>query len=103
MEIARTDITAVEDAMLAEPEKPDIFHYYLDKLKKIVCITAQCEPYINKEKIWKKIRIQKIMSDSGVCSRRKAEEYISEGRVKVNGRPCKLGDKALAGKDIITL
>lgn len=33
-----------------------------------------------------KIRIQKIMSDSGVCSRRKAEEYISEGRVKVNGR-----------------
>ena len=41
-----------------------------------------------------KIRIQKIMSDSGVCSRRKAEEYISEGRVKVNGRPCKLGDKA---------
>ena len=50
-----------------------------------------------------KIRIQKIMSDSGVCSRRKAEEYISKGRVKVNGRPCKLGDKALAGKDIITL
>ena len=50
-----------------------------------------------------KIRIQKIMSDSGVCSRRKAEEYISEGRVKVNGRPCKLGDKAFAGKDIITL
>lgn len=50
-----------------------------------------------------KIRIQKIMSDSGVCSRRKAEEYISEERVKVNGRPCKLGDKALAGKDIITL
>lgn len=50
-----------------------------------------------------KIRIQKIMSDSGVCSRRKAEEYISYGRVKVNGRPCKLGDKALAGKDIITL
>ncbi|MFR1793396.1 pseudouridine synthase [Ruminococcus bicirculans (ex Wegman et al. 2014)] len=50
-----------------------------------------------------KIRIQRIMSDSGVCSRRKAEEYISEGRVKVNGRPCKLGDKAFAGKDIITL
>ena len=31
----RTDITAVEDARLAEPEKPDIFHYYLDKLKKM--------------------------------------------------------------------
>ena len=35
VEIARTDITAVEDARLAEPEKPDIFHYYLDKLKKL--------------------------------------------------------------------
>ena len=35
VEIARTDITAVEDVMLAEPEKPDIFHYYLDKLKKL--------------------------------------------------------------------
>lgn len=50
-----------------------------------------------------KIRIQKIIADSGVCSRRKAEEYISAGRVKVNGRSCKLGDKALPGKDIITL
>lgn len=50
-----------------------------------------------------KIRIQKIMADSGVCSRRNAEEYISAGRVKVNGRPCKLGDKALPGKDLITL
>lgn len=35
VEIARTDITAVEDVILSEPEKPDIFHYYLDKLKKL--------------------------------------------------------------------
>lgn len=41
-----------------------------------------------------KIRIQKIIADSGYCSRRKAEELISEGRVKVNGRKCGLGDKA---------
>lgn len=50
-----------------------------------------------------KVRIQKIIAESGVCSRRKAEEYISAGRVKVNGRPCKLGDKALPGKDLITV
>lgn len=50
-----------------------------------------------------KIRIQKIIADSGICSRRKAEEYIASGRVKVNGRPCRLGDKALPGKDIITV
>ncbi len=50
-----------------------------------------------------KIRIQKIMADNGYCSRRKAEELIAQGRVKVNGRPCKLGDKALPHKDLITV
>lgn len=50
-----------------------------------------------------KIRIQKIMSDNGICSRRKAEEMISAGRIKVNGREIKLGDKVLPGKDIITV
>lgn len=49
-----------------------------------------------------KIRIQKIMSDAGVCSRRKAEELISQGRVKVNGHVVSLGDKA-GGRDVITL
>lgn len=41
-----------------------------------------------------KIRLQKILSDSGICSRRKAEELIEQGAVRVNGRPAKLGDKA---------
>ncbi len=38
-------------------------------------------------------RIQKVLSDQGVCSRRAAEALIAEGRVKVNGRPAALGDK----------
>jgi len=49
-----------------------------------------------------KIRIQKMIADSGVCSRRKAEELISRGRVKLNGHPVKLGDKC-GFKDIITI
>lgn len=49
-----------------------------------------------------KIRIQKMIADSGVCSRRKAEELITKGRVKVNGRPVKLGDKC-GFKDLITI
>ena len=32
------------------------------------------------------IRLQKFMADRGVCSRRKAEEYIKSGKVKVNGK-----------------
>jgi 23S rRNA pseudouridine2605 synthase len=50
-----------------------------------------------------KIRIQKIIADSGFCSRRKAEQLISEGEVKVNGHPVKLGDKADPKTDIITV
>ena len=38
-------------------------------------------------------RIQKVLSDQGVCSRRAAERLIGEGRVKVNGHPVKIGDK----------
>ncbi len=49
-----------------------------------------------------KKRIQKILADSGYCSRRKAESLMSAGRVKVNGHPVKLGDKA-GGRDIITV
>ncbi|MGN1295161.1 MAG: pseudouridine synthase [Bacilli bacterium] len=32
-----------------------------------------------------KMRLQKAMAQKGICSRRKAEELISEGKVKVNG------------------
>ena len=39
-------------------------------------------------------RLQKYMADCGVASRRKAEELILRGKVKVNGHPVKLGDKA---------
>lgn len=49
-----------------------------------------------------KIRIQKMIADSGYCSRRKAEEMISQGRIKLNGHPVKLGDKC-GFKDIITI
>ena len=41
-----------------------------------------------------KVRLQKIIAESGYCSRRKAEELISSGRVKVNGHPAQIGDKA---------
>ncbi len=43
-----------------------------------------------------------MIADSGVCSRRKAEQLISQGRIKLNGRPVKLGDKC-GFKDLITI
>lgn len=48
-------------------------------------------------------RIQKIIAQSGLCSRRHAEELIESGVVTVNGRPCSLGDKADAAHDIIAV
>ncbi|MBI2572840.1 rRNA pseudouridine synthase [Candidatus Woesearchaeota archaeon] len=39
-------------------------------------------------------RVQKIIANSGYCARRKAEELIEQGRVQVNDKPIKLGDKA---------
>ena len=47
--------------------------------------------------------IQKIIADSGYCSRRRAEQYIQNGEVKVNGRPCSIGDKADPRNDLITV
>ena len=43
-----------------------------------------------------------MIADCGYCSRRKAEELITKGKVKVNGHPVSLGDKC-SNKDIITI
>ncbi|NMB53209.1 MAG: rRNA pseudouridine synthase [Leptolinea sp.] len=48
-------------------------------------------------------RIQKIMSRSGLGSRRDCEELIAAGRVKVNGEKAILGTKADAAVDTITV
>ncbi len=50
-----------------------------------------------------KIRLQKHLADCGVASRRKAEEWIAEGRVKINGRIARIGDKVDSKRDKVTL
>ena len=50
-----------------------------------------------------KVRLQKIIAESGFCSRRKAEELIAQKRVKVNGRTAGIGDKANPYKDLVTV
>lgn len=49
-----------------------------------------------------KIRLQKLIAESGLCSRRKAEEFIQQGKVKVNGRVAHIGDGATV-KDVISV
>lgn len=45
-------------------------------------------------------RLQKFLARAGLASRRKAETYITEGRVKVNGQPAELGMKVSADDDV---
>lgn len=48
------------------------------------------------------IRLQKYMAEAGIASRRKAEELILEGKVKVNGKTVnELGIKIVPNKDIV--
>lgn len=48
-----------------------------------------------------KERLQKIIAQAGLCSRRTAESWIADGRVTVNGRKASVGDQADAGRDRI--
>lgn len=50
-----------------------------------------------------KIRLQKHLSACGVASRRKAEELIEQGKVKVNGRVASIGDKVDPKRDKVTV
>ncbi len=46
-------------------------------------------------------RVQKFISEAGVASRRKAEEFIKSGQVTINGRKAKLGDKVDPAADVV--
>lgn len=51
----------------------------------------------------KQERLQKYIADCGETSRRKAEELIAEGRVKVNGELAHIGQSITPGKDKVAI
>lgn len=46
------------------------------------------------------MRINKFLSESGVCSRREADRHIESGYVKINGQVATLGSKVLEGDEV---
>lgn len=50
-----------------------------------------------------RIRLQKYLSMCAVASRRKAEELIAQGKVKVNGKVAQIGDKISQKHDTVTV
>lgn len=45
-------------------------------------------------------RLNKFISETGICSRREADKLISDGKVMINGRVAVLGDKATAQDEV---
>ncbi len=50
-----------------------------------------------------KVRLQKYLAECGVASRRKSEELIEQGKVKVNGYVASIGDKINPKRDTVTV
>ena len=50
-----------------------------------------------------KVRLQKFLAECGVASRRKSEELIDQGKVKVNGNIASIGDKINPKRDTVTV
>lgn len=46
-------------------------------------------------------RLNKFISESGLCSRREADRFIEKGNVFINGKKAKIGDQVLAGDRVM--
>jgi len=46
------------------------------------------------------MRLNKYISESGLCSRREADEWIARGRVTINGRRAELGSQVSEGDEV---
>ncbi|MFC4411741.1 23S rRNA pseudouridine(2604) synthase RluF [Chungangia koreensis] len=46
------------------------------------------------------MRINKYLSETGIVSRRGADQWISDGRVTINGKPAELGSQVEQGDDV---
>ncbi len=49
------------------------------------------------------MRLQKYLSQAGICSRRKAEEFIEKWYILVNGTPAKIGQSVTVWQDVIEI
>lgn len=47
------------------------------------------------------MRLNKYLSDAGVCSRRQADKYIEEGKVSIDGHTAVMGEKVFPGQKVL--
>jgi len=46
------------------------------------------------------VRVNKFISDTGVCSRREADAWVEAGRITINGKLATLGTRVMSGDDV---
>lgn len=64
---------------------------------KILCQIVSCKTIMQE---FNAIRLNKFISDSGICSRREADKYIENGHVFINGKRAKIGDHVKPGDKV---
>ncbi|MDD5935143.1 MAG: 23S rRNA pseudouridine(2604) synthase RluF [Clostridiales bacterium] len=55
----------------------------------------------SEEKRDQAVRINKFLSDSGVCSRREADSFVEQGKVLIDGEVAVMGSKVLPGQKVV--
>ena len=74
-------------------------HHYYSKIKKRRLI-SQKSPFLFKEGIMEEqgIRINKYLSEAGVCSRREADRQVEAGNVTIDGQVAETGARVFSGQ-----
>lgn len=73
------------------------------KRKNVGTVNKRSSERLSIDRLNKPVRINKFIADSGFCSRRKAEEYVKSGVVKVNGKLCTDLSTKVLKRDFVTI
>lgn len=74
--------------------------YGNDETRKEVAMAKISKDYFHNGEEKESVRINKYLSDSGMCSRREADRLIAEGNVLIDGEPAVMGSKVRKGQKV---
>ena len=92
---SRKKTTSSSKASKSKPNKPATKKRFAKVSTRKKVVSKRAPPTRSKSpSIAVSEKIQKILAHAGIASRRQIERYLEEGRIKVNGKLAKLGDRA---------
>lgn len=87
--------------MIPFPGRNDNRYLWKKEKTPVSRIAYPGKKYYNRAMSAEKIRLNKYLSEAGVCSRREADQLILEGRVTVDGRRAVTGERVESGQRIL--